>query len=260
MTASPDELLRLDGKVALVTGANGGIGPAIAQRLADAGATVALGVNQGSSRAQATVESITAAGGVAVTVAADLGQATGAQSLVDQTVAALGRLDIVVNNAALQPVAAFRDIDAALWDEMLSVNLRAVHLLTRAAAEVMIEQADGGAIVNIGSIEGLQPAPGHGHYSTTKAAVAMHARAAASELGEHGIRVNTVLPGLIDDGELGERWPEGVDRWLAAAPLGRLGSPDDVGDAVVFLASPLARWVSGAELVVDGGVLTRPTW
>ena len=258
--SSPGELLRLDGKVALVTGANGGIGPAIARRLSEAGAAVALGVHRGTSHAEAVVADIMLAGGEALVVSADLAQPDGAAAMVDQVVAGPGRIDIVVNNAALQPIAAFRDIGPDEWDEIVAVNLRAVHLLTRAAGEVMIAQGEGGSIVNIGSIEGLQPAPGHGHYSTTKAGVAMHARAAASELGEHGIRVNTVLPGLIDDGEVAERWPEGVARWQSAAPLGRLGNPEDVGDAVVFLASPLARWISGAELVVDGGVLTRPTW
>ena len=257
---TPTELLRLDSKVALVTGANGGIGPAIARRLSQAGASVALGVHHGSARAEAVVADIVAAGGEASLVAGELGQPDGPPSLVDQVAAGFGRLDIVVNNAALQPVVALRDIGPDEWDAMAAVNLRAVHLLTVAAAEVMIGQGDGGSMVNIGSIEGVQPAPGHGHYATTKAGLAMHGRAAASELGQHGIRVNTVLPGLIDDGEVAGRWPEGVERWNAAAPLGRLGAPDDVADAVVFLASPLARWISGAELVVDGGVLTRPTW
>src|SRR6202035_3957499 len=115
------------------------------------------------------------------------------------------------------------------------------------------------AIVNVSSIEGLQPAYDHSHYAASKAAVIMHTRAAALELGRAGIRVNSVSPGLIDAEGLAEAWPEGVARWQAAAPLERLGDPSDVADAVLFLVSPAARWVSGANLVVDGGVLTHNT-
>ena len=105
-----------------------------------------------------------------------------------------------------------------------------------------------------------QPAPGHGHYAAAKAALVMLTRSAALEYGPRGIRVNSVSPGLIDDGSLSDRWPEGVERWLVAAPLGRLGTPEDVAGAVAFLASPQASWISGTDLVVDGGVMTRPTW
>ena len=117
-----------------------------------------------------------------------------------------------------------------------------------------------GAIVNIASIEGLQPADGHSHYAASKAAVLMHTRAAALELGRHGIRVNAVAPGLIERVDLAADWPDGVRRWQSACPLGRLGQPDDVADAVLFLASDAARWITGATLVVDGGMLTRSTW
>ncbi len=114
--------------------------------------------------------------------------------------------------------------------------------------------------MHVASIEGRQPTDFHGHYATAKAGLIMHARAAAGAYGPHGIRVNSVSPGLIDRPGLADDWPEGVDRWHAAAPLGRMGTPEDVGDACVFLCSDLARWITGADLVVDGGVLTRPTW
>ncbi len=117
-----------------------------------------------------------------------------------------------------------------------------------------------GAIVNVSSIEGLQPAFAHSHYAASKAAVIMHTRAAALELGPRGIRVNSVSPGLIEAEGLDRAWPEGVARWHAAAPLRRLGTPTDVADAVLFLASPAARWISGSNLVVDGGVLAHSTW
>ena len=135
--------------------------------------------------------------------------------------------------------------------------------MTREAARLMAPQPRTertAAIVNVSSIEGLQPAFDHSHYAASKAAVLMHTRAAALELGPAGIRVNSVSPGLIDAEGLAESWPEGVERWHAAAPLERLGLPADVADAVLFLAAPAARWITGANLVVDGGVLAHNTW
>ena len=121
--------------------------------------------------------------------------------------------------------------------ETLRVNVAGTVALTRAAAQHFIARGDGGAIVNVASIEALQPAAGHSHYAASKAAVIMHARAAALELGPHGIRVNVVAPGLIDRAGLADAWPDGVGRWLAACPLERLGTTDDVADAVLFLLS-----------------------
>jgi NAD(P)-dependent dehydrogenase (short-subunit alcohol dehydrogenase family) len=122
----------------------------------------------------------------------------------------------------------------------------------------MVEQGVGGAIVNVTSIEAQSALPSHGHYAATKAAAAAHTRAAAQELGPHGIRVNAVAPGLIWREGIEQMWPEGVARWQQAAPLRRLGRSEDVADACLFLASPAARWITGASLTVDGGVSVRP--
>ncbi len=146
------------------------------------------------------------------------------------------------------------------WRQVVDTNLSSVFACTQAAAEVMREQLGGGSVTHIASIEASRPAPLHAHYSASKAAVVMHARAAALEYGPFGIRVNTVSPGLIDREGLGEAWPDGVRKWREAAPVGRLGRAEDVGDACVFLASGLASWISGHDLVVDGGVSARPTW
>lgn len=245
-------LLDLSGRVALVTGASGGIGEGIARRLAEAGARVVVHAHTQRAAADAVAASI---GGVVVQgdVEAD------ADRLVAEAVAAGGRLDVVVNNAALQPVSGLVDMDPAELADVLRVNVAGVARVTQAAVP-HLRRAGGGAVVNIASIEGLQPAVGHSHYVASKAAVLAHTRAAALELGRDGIRVNAVAPGLIHRDGLEEAWPEGVARWHAAVPLGRLGRPDDVADAVLFLASSAARWVTGATLVVDGGVLTRNTW
>jgi NAD(P)-dependent dehydrogenase (short-subunit alcohol dehydrogenase family) len=147
------------------------------------------------------------------------------------------------------------------WDRVVDTNLKSVFLGTQAAARQMKGQdPPGGAIVNIASIEGESPAPLHSHYNAAKAGVIMHTRAAALELGPHGIRVNSVSPGLIWRPGIEEDWPEGVEHWQQAAPLTRLGRPEDVADACLFLASPAARWITGANLRVDGGVLSRPAF
>ena len=246
---TPGEMIRLDGRVIVVTGAGGGIGGGIARRLMAAGATVVAHTRT------SPVEHLGADGAVT----ADLTE-PGAAERVVQAALDQGRIDGLVNNAGIQPVVHFTEMSDDQWTEMIDTNLTAAHRLTAAAAEAMQAQGAGGSIVHVASIEGRQPTDFHGHYATAKAGLIMHARAAAGALGPHGVRVNSVSPGLIDRPGLADDWPEGVDRWHAAAPLGRMGTPEDVGDACVFLCSDLARWITGADLVVDGGVLTRPTW
>ena len=249
MTAPPvNRLLDLSGRVAIVTGASGTIGAGIARRLREAGALVVA-----HGRSAEALEPLLGDGVVAATgdVARD------AAAICAVALESFGRLDVVVNNAGVQPVAPLARLTDEDVAELLRVNVVGVAALTRQAATAL---PDGGAIVNIASIEGLQPAFDHSHYAASKAAVIMHTRAAALELGPAGIRVNCVSPGLIEAPGIEDAWPEGVARWHAAAPLHRLGRPDDVADAVLFLASPAARWISGANLVVDGGVLTHNTW
>jgi len=253
--APPDELIRLDGRVIVVTGAGGGIGTGIASRLMAAGATVVA-----HTRSSPTDHQVDADGQPVASVQADLAEPDAPQRVVNAALSACGRLDGLVNNAAIQPLVHFADLSDSDWSEMIDVNLTAAHRLTQCAAAAMRELGAGGSIVHIASIEAHHPTDLHGHYATAKAGLVMHARAAAGAYGPDGIRVNSISPGLIDRPGLADHWPEGVARWQAAAPLGRLGTAADVGDACVFLCSDLARWITGVDLVVDGGVLTRPTW
>jgi NAD(P)-dependent dehydrogenase (short-subunit alcohol dehydrogenase family) len=245
-------LLDLSGRVAVVTGASGNIGGGIARRLHEAGASVVVHANDRPEGAQALAAQLGDRAAVAVgDVERD------AAAICHRAVETFGALHVLVNNAAVQPVVGLASIDADAAAELLRVNVGGVIAMTRTAAALL---NGGGAIVNISSIEGLQPAFDHSHYAASKAAVIMHTRAAALELGPTGVRVNSVSPGLIDADGLDEAWPEGVARWQAAAPLARLGEPADVADAVLFLASDAARWITGANLVVDGGVLAHNTW
>lgn len=259
-TAPPGarDLLDLRGSTVLVTGASGNIGRGISRRLAEAGATVVAHCRRDVGTLATLVEAIETDGGRCLAVSADLQEVAEIEALFDRL--ADEPLDGVVNNAALQTTAAFADISMADWQQMMAANLDAAFLVTRLAARSMSARGAGGAIVNIGSIEGLDPAAGHGHYATSKAGLAMLTKAAALELGQSGIRVNTVSPGLIDQEGLDGDWPDGIRRWLDKAPAGRLGTVEDVADAVLFLLSPAARWISGANLVVDGGMSTVSRW
>lgn len=241
------------GMVVAITGAAGGIGSGIARRFADAGASLVMQHHRSDAP---TLD----ADAPSCVVRVDLTSTAGPDTVVRSALDAFGRLDAVVNNAGIQPAEPFMDISDVDWDEMIATNLTACHRMTRAFGAHVRDRGGPGSVVHIASIEGSQPAPGHSHYATSKAALIMHARAAALELGVHGIRVNSVSPGLIGRPGIEKAWPDGVDRWLSAAPLGRLGLPADIGDACVFLCSPLASWISGADLVVDGGVSARPTW
>jgi NAD(P)-dependent dehydrogenase (short-subunit alcohol dehydrogenase family) len=250
-------LLDLSGAVVLVTGGGSGIGSAIAGRFAEAGAQVMVHYHTSADGARAVAEQIVAVGGHAATAQADVTDAQQVAELVRRTVVVFGRLDVLINNAGMYPLAGLLEMTIEQWEAVLDANLRGVFLCTQAAARQMVAHGSGGAVINISSIEAEHPAPSHSHYDAAKGGVLMYTRAAAAELGPHGIRVNAVAPGLIWRDGLDREWPDGVARYRAAAPLGRLGQPVDVADACLFFASPAARWITGASLTVDGGVMTH---
>ncbi len=256
MQVAPRDLFDFTGKVVLVTGAGSGIGRSIALRFAEAGAAVSLHYRDSKAGAQTAAEEIVNNGGRAEIVRADLRFPSAGEMIVGHTVTNMGALDVLINNAGAYPVAPLLELSPDQWRDVMAANLDSVHYCTQAAANVM-RQRGGGTVVNIASIEALNPAPGHAHYTSAKSAVVMYTRTAARELGADNIRVNCVSPGLIWKEGLEDAWPEGVQGYLKAAPLGRLGQAVDVADACLFFASPAANWITGANLVVDGGVLTN---
>ena len=239
----------LAGETVLITGASGNIGQGIARRLARAGARIVIHYRRDAASARSLATELE----TAKPLQADLGDEAAVDAMLSKA-----QPTMVVNNAAAQPVEPLADMSVGAWRAVLAANLDGVFLVTRRVAEAWGD--NGGAIVNIASIEGADPAVGHAHYATSKAGLLMLTRAAALEYGARGIRINAVSPGLIDRDGLAADWPDGVARWLERAPLGCLGTPQDVADAVLFLLSPAARWISGANLVVDGGMSAQSRW
>ena len=241
--------------MAIVTGASQGIGAGIATRFATAGARVIVHYRRDRQAAKHVIAKITSAGGTAVAIKAELDTEAGVTRFFAEADDRLGPVEILINNAGQNfPLHPLAEISLDEWRAMFRDNLESMFLCTQAAAAVMRVRG-GGAIVNIGSISATNPATDHSHYNSAKAAVLAFTRSCAQELGPAGIRVNSVSPGLIHKAGIEKAWPDGVERWQSRAPLRRLGEPEDIADACLFLASPAARWISGQNLAVDGGVL-----
>lgn len=247
-------LLDLSDARILITGATGNIGSAIARRVTQAGARVALHYRTNAARAAQLQEEL---GSQSMTVQGDLSNAAGVSHIFQALEDSSFTVNALVNNAADQSVAALEHMSYEQWRQVLATNLDSIFLISQAALPGMV---DGGSIVNISSIEGLDPAPGHGHYATSKAGMNMLTRALALESGGAGVRVNSISPGLIRREGIENDWPEGVARWQQRAPLTRMGEAEDVADAALFLLSDAARWISGANLVVDGGMSAQSKW
>jgi 3-oxoacyl-[acyl-carrier protein] reductase len=241
---------KLAKKVALVTGGSRGIGAAIAKRLAADGASIAITYTRGADAAASVVKEIESAGGKAIAIQADAADAKAVQDAVEQTVASLGRLDVLVNNAGTAIPKTFEETTLEEMDRVIDINIRGVFVATQAALKHM---KDGGRIITIGSCVGERMmTPGLVPYSATKGAVKMFTQGLSREVGSRGITVNNVQPGPIDT-DLNPASGDWAEPQLAATALKRYGHVDEVAALVSFVAGPEAGYITGANLTVDGG-------
>ncbi|GGZ18039.1 SDR family NAD(P)-dependent oxidoreductase [Novosphingobium colocasiae] len=242
--------MSLQGKKALVTGGSRGIGSAIAKRLAAEGATVAITYAGNKAAADATVAAIEDAGGTAYAFQADAADPASQRSGIEQAAGALGGLDILVHNAGIVEFAVVSDDTDENFDRQFGVNVKGLHVGTRAALPHL---ADGGRIILIGSIASQKAFPTNSVYSATKAAVAALARGWSKDLAPRKILVNTVQPGSIDT-DMNPADDEFAPQAIGLIPLARFGSAEEIAGAVAFFAGPDATYITGATLNVDGGV------
>ncbi|GAB4459205.1 MAG: 3-oxoacyl-[acyl-carrier-protein] reductase [Armatimonadaceae bacterium] len=249
-------IFNLEGKAAIVTGAGRGgrgIGRGIALALAEAGADVVITARTNIPDAEAVAEAVRETGRRGVAVACDVTQAESVENLFEKAVAELGKVDILVNNAGITKDTLLLRMTDEAWDAVIESNLKGTFLCTRNAAKRMLKQKSG-RIINITSIMGQIGNPGQANYSASKAGIIGFTRTVARELGGRGITVNAVAPGFIETQmteSIGDQVREGI---LEKIPLGRLGSPEDVGAVVAFLASPAAAYITGQTITVDGGM------
>jgi L-rhamnose 1-dehydrogenase len=247
--------MRLKAKVAIVTGATRGIGRAIAVRFGQEGASVAV-VGRDEDKGRETVHLIESAGSQAIFVPADVSDSTQVQALVDAVVQRWGRIDILVNNAAICPFKDFMEMSEALWDQVLDVNLKGYFLCSQAVARVMVQQGIKGRIIAVSSISAEFGGSQQAHYCASKAGINLLIKSMAISLGPHGITCNAVLPGTVETDINREALsdPEARTYWLKRGPIGGLGKPEDIAGPVLFFAGEDSAWCTGSMLVVDGGV------
>jgi len=259
------DLLSLSGKSAIVTGGGAGIGHAIAARLAQAGAAVTV-ADVSDERAKTVAEELVGRGYVAQGISCDVSDVDAVQAMVDAAVDRFGGVDILVNNAGIFPTVLVMQMRPADFDRIIDVNLRGVYLCTKTAAEHMINRGRGGKIINITSIDALHPSsPGLAHYDASKHGVWGFTKNLALELAPYGIWVNAIAPGAIATPGVERMQTAGgssdtpstalLDSFLALVPMHRMGVPDDIARVALFLAGDLASYMTGAQIVVDGGRL-----
>jgi NAD(P)-dependent dehydrogenase (short-subunit alcohol dehydrogenase family) len=252
---------RLDGKVAIVTGAGMGMGAATARVMAGYGAKVIVS-DINVPAAEQTAGTIRAAGGIAHVVACNVADEEQVKALVAETVGTFGRLDCAVNNAAITPdVLPIADADMAVWDRVIDVDLRSVMLCMKYEIRQFLAQGGGGAIVNVGSVSSFRPQPANSAYVAAKHGVVGLTKTGSLEYAPQGIRVNAVLPGAIDTpmlrGALEANGFTEEEFAPALSLLGRFGRPEEVGEASAWLCSDASSYVTGHSLAVEAGYLTR---
>lgn len=253
----------LKGKVAVVTGAGSGIGRAIALKLAEHGADIAIVYGHNDKNAQNTAEMVEGLGRKALVIQANVVDQQAVAEMVDEVVEKWGHIDILVNNAGIFKESPLLEMSEEDWDDVLDVNLKGPFFCTQAVGKQMVEAGNGGKVINIGSIDGTGIAPGIANYAVSKMGLIQLTRCAALELAPHGINVNIVSPGSIATGmalaeEGTTEFEEYIELIRQEVPLKRMGEGEEIADMVLFLASDKSDYITGSEFVIDGGVLLRP--
>ncbi|MEF8849919.1 MAG: glucose 1-dehydrogenase [Candidatus Bipolaricaulota bacterium] len=253
---------RLDGKVAVVTGGGRGLGKAMARGMAEAGADIAIPDIQ-KELADETAAELEKEGVKTLPIQTDVTDVDSVITMVEQVVEEFGKIDILVNNAGICRNVAAEEMDEKDWDQVIDVNLKGVFLCAREVGKYMIEQDNGGSIINISSMSGFivnYPQP-QASYNASKAGVTMITKSLASEWAEHGIRVNQIAPGYMAT-EMTKKYTsshqkEAKEYWVKPTPMERLGEPDELSGAAVYLASEASSFTTGSTLIIDGGYTTR---
>ncbi len=248
--------MTLKGKVAIITGGGSGIGRGIALRLARAGAWVVI-ADLDLPAAQQTATLVQAAGGEALALDTDTSQVEKVTSMIEQTLEHWGQVDVLVNNAGVSSEVPFLEMEESEWDRVLSINLKGVFLCSQAVARVMVQAGRGGKIVNIASVNAEVAGMGLAHYCASKGGVRMLTKAVALELAPYEINVNAVGPGIVDTPMTAATIQDSERRQAITGPWGRVGKPRDIAEAVLFLASEGADFITGTTLFVDGGWLIQ---
>ena len=244
----------LDGKVALVTGASRGIGRAIALRLASEGAKVAINYAGNTAKAEAVKAEIEQNGGEAILVQADVSDSASVDAMVAKVVEAFGQIDILVNNAGITRDGLMMRMKDEDFDAVINTNLKGVFYCTKVVSKLMMKKRSG-RIINMASVVGLMGNAGQTNYAAAKAGVIGFSKSAAKELAARGITVNMVAPGFIATDMTAEMKDKAKEMTLAGIPLKRMGEPEDVANAVLFLASDNASYITGQTINVDGGMV-----
>ncbi len=248
--------MRLTDKVVIVTGAARGIGKAIAVRCAEEGARVVI-ADVRDEQGQTTAHEIEQAGGRALFIHCDVSRKPEVTMLVQKTVEAWGRIDVLVNDAGICPFYDFTTLPEEIWDQTLDVNLKGTFLCSQAVSKVMIEMGIKGRIINIGSISSIVGGEQQAHYCSTKAGINLLTASMAIALGPYGINCNAILPGPVETDinrdDLSN--PEKREYFIRRTPLRRIGQPEDVAGPVIFFATEDSAWCTGTTLVADGGIL-----
>jgi NAD(P)-dependent dehydrogenase (short-subunit alcohol dehydrogenase family) len=249
--------MRFNGKVALITGAGNGIGQAIAHAFAAEGARVVVAEINPAAGERAAAE-LVAAGGQALAITTDVADEAQVERLVAMVGQQFGQIDVLVNNAGVVAHKLLLEMERADWDRQLAVQLTGPFLMSKHVARLMIDRGTAGRIVNISSVAALMGRVKGGAHCASKAGLTLLTKVLAMELGEYGITVNAVAPGLIETQAQKDEMnlsSEYQNRYLQELPLGRIGQPSDIAKMVLFLASPDAGWISGQLHVVDGGLM-----